>query len=169
MRFAAGATLLCALAWPSTAPAQGRTPVPSPAPLGTFFAERIDALPLPLTDRVTDLDGTTYLVEFDRLVLSLRAGNRFRASVRYRRTLHSRDPRGRDRATPVQSMTVDGTYAVVNGEIRFTPDPSKETRGLRMLSGRVEGPRRLTMPFHYRNGTAERQRTLTLVRQDDVL
>lgn len=136
---------------------------------GTFFAERIDAAPLPLTDRVTDVDGTTYVVEFDRLVLSLRAGNRFRASVRFRRTLHSRDPRGRDRAVPIQSLTVNGSYAIVNGEIRFSPDPSKETNGLRMLTGRVESARRLSMPFHYRNGTAERQRMLSLVRQDDVL
>jgi hypothetical protein len=136
---------------------------------GTFLASRIDASPLPLTDRVTDTDGTTYLVEFDRMVLSLRAGNRFRASVRFRRTLHSRDPRGRDRATPIQSMTVNGSYAIVNGEVRFTPDPSKETSGLRMLSARLDGTRRLSMPFHYRNGTAERQRTLLLVRQDDVL
>jgi hypothetical protein len=137
--------------------------------IGTFFASRIDAAPLPLTDRVTDPDGTTYLVEFDRLVLSLRPGNRFQASVRFRRTLHSRDPRGRDRATPVQSMTVNGSYAVLRGEIRFTPDPSKETRGLRMLSATMDGARRLTMPFQYRNGTAERQRTLLLVRQDDAI
>jgi hypothetical protein len=38
-----------------------------------------------------------------------------------------------------------------------------------MLTARVRDPRQLSMPFHYRNGTAERQRTLLLVRQDDVL
>lgn len=148
------------------ASAQAQSPAIAP---GTFVADRIDGAPLPLTDRVTDRDGTTYLVEFDRLVLSLRPNNRFRASVRYRRTLYSRDPRGRNRIAPIQSMTVDGTYAVVGGEIRFTPDPSKETGAMRMLSGRVEGPRRLSMPFDYRNGTADRHRTLQLVRNDDVL
>ncbi len=160
-------TLLLAvttLALPRALDAQAPTLAP-----GTFVADRIDGSPLPLTDRVTDTDGTTYLVEIDRLVLSLRPGSRFRATVRYRRTLYSRDPRGRNRPAPIQSMTVDGTYALVGGEIRFTPDPSKETRGVRMLSGRVEGPRRLTMPFDYRNGTAERHRTLQLVRRDDVL
>jgi hypothetical protein len=135
---------------------------------GTFLAERIDAAPLPMTDRVTDVDGTTYLVEIDRLVLALRANQRFRASVRFRRTLFSRDPRGRNRPVPLQTMTVDGTYAVVDGEIRFTPDPSPDAGGLRMLTGRVEGARRLTMPFDYRNGTAERHRTLVLVKHDDV-
>lgn len=136
---------------------------------GTFFASRIDAAPLPLTDRVTDVDGTTYLVEFDRLVLSLRPGNRFLASVRFRRTLHSRDPRGRARVTPIQSMTVHGSYAIVNGEVRFKPDRSRETGALRMMTARIEDPRRLSMPFEYRNGTAERRRTLLLVRQDDAL
>ncbi len=136
--------------------------------VGTFFADRIDALPLPLTDRVTDTDGTTYLVEIDRLVLSLRPGNRFRASVRFRRTINSRDLRGRDRAVPLQSMMVNGSYAIAAGEIRFTPDSSSDAGGLRMLTGRVDGPRRITMPFDYRNGTTERRRTLTLVLQDNV-
>ena len=168
MRSVLGSLLSCVLALPAGAQSapSPRAPVLSP---GTFFAERIDTSPLPLTDRVTDGDGTTYLVEFDRLVLSLTKGNRFRASVRFRRTLHSRDPRGRDRTVPIQTMTVNGTYAIVNEEIRFTPDPSKETGGLRMLSGRVEGARRISMPFDYRNGATERRRTLTLVKQDNVL
>ncbi|NJN84343.1 MAG: hypothetical protein HC802_20070 [Caldilineaceae bacterium] len=38
---------------------------------------KIDQAELPLSDRVTDDEGTTYLVEFERLVLSLRGGNRF--------------------------------------------------------------------------------------------
>ena len=148
--------------------AQPAAPAPRAPIAGTFVAERIDASPLPLTDRVTDVDGTTYLVEFDRLVLSLRAGNRFRASVRFRRTLYSRDPRGRDRATPIQSVTVSGSFALLNGELRFIPDPSKEAAGLRMVTARVDGTGRLSMPFDYRNGSTERHRTLTLVRQDDV-
>lgn len=163
----ASATLVVAVAaslMPAAAPAQ----VPTLA-TGTFVADRIDGAPLPLTDRVTDRDGTTYLVEFDRLVLSLRGGNRFRASVRFRRTLYSRDPRGRNRPAPIQSMTVEGSYAIVAGAIHFTPDPSKDTGGLRMLAGRIEGPRRLSMPFDYRNGTADRHRTLHLVRSTDVL
>jgi hypothetical protein len=136
---------------------------------GTFLAERIDAAPLPMTDRVTDVDGTTYLVEIDRLVLALRANRRFKASVRFRRTLFSRDPRGRNRAVPLQSMTVDGSYAIVDGEIHFTPDATSDAGGLRMMSGRIEGARRLSMPFDYRNGTAERHRTLVLVKHDDIL
>ena len=39
---------------------------------GSYLALRIDQSPLPLADRVTDTDGTTYLIEFDRMVLSLR-------------------------------------------------------------------------------------------------
>ncbi len=159
-----GLTLACL-------PAGAQTPAAPAAarPVGSFQADRIDDAPLPVTDRVTDDDGTTYLVEFDRLILSLRPDNRFRASVRYRRTLYSRDPRGRDRAAAVQTLSVGGTYLIANGEIRFTPDSTKESRGLQMLAGRVETARRISVPFDYRNGNVERRRTLRLVRQDNIL
>lgn len=144
-------------------------PQREPLPVGTFLATRIDREALPLTDQVVDEDGTLYLIEFDRLVLSLRADRSFRASVRYRRTLFAKDPRGRGRGTPLQTMTVTGTYAVEAGAIRFTPDPSEETRGLRMLAGRVRSARELEVPFHYRNGTQARDRVLTMSRRDDIL
>lgn len=136
---------------------------------GTFMATRIDREALPLTDEVVDEDGTLYLIEFDRLVLSLRDDATFRASVRFRRTLFAKDPRGRSRPTPLQNMTVTGTYVVHNGEIRFTPDPSDETKGLRMLAGTVRNARELEVPFHYRNGTQERDRVLVMTRRDDIL
>ena len=136
---------------------------------GTFVAERIDRDPLPQTDRVVDEDGTTYLIVFDRLVLSLRDDGRFRASVRYRRTLYANDPRGRDRRIPLQTMAVTGRYEIVGSEVRFTPDPSEETRGLRMLSGTVVNGREITVPFQYRNGTRERDRRLVMRRNDNIL
>ena len=135
---------------------------------GTFMATRIDREPLPLKDQVVDEDGTEYLIEFDRLVLALRADATFRASVRFRRTLFSRDPRGRSRPTPLQSMTVTGTYVIADDTIRFTPDPSDEAKGLRMLAGRVRSARELEVPFHYRNGTQARDRVLILTRRDDI-
>ena len=103
------------------------------------------------------------------MVLTLRADNTFRASVRYRRTLFSADPRGRARATPLQNLTVTGRYVVGGGVIRFDPDASNETRGLRMLSGTVSSTRELSVPFNYRNGTAERHRTLVMTRNDNIL
>lgn len=136
---------------------------------GTFVAERIDRDPLPQTDRVVDDDGTTYLIVFDRLVLSLRDDGRFRASVRYRRTLYANDPRGRDRRIPLQTMAVTGRYEIVGSEVRFTPDPSEETRGLRMLAGTVVNGREITVPFQYRNGTRERDRRLVMRRNDNIL
>lgn len=139
------------------------------APVGTFMATRIDRDTLPLQDRVVDEDGTLYLIEFDRLVIALTDELSFRASVRYRRTLFSAAPRGRGRVTPLQSMTVTGRYEVVNGEIRFTPDESNETKGLRMMAGSVRSARELSIPFTYRNGTQERNRTLTLTRRDNIL
>ncbi len=163
-------TILAGLAVAS-APARAQTaPKAAPVrPVGSFEAARIDEAPMPVTDRVTDPDGTTYLVEFDRLVLSLRPDSSFRASVRYRRTLYSRDLRGRDRAAALQTISVGGTYLIANGEIRFTPDSTKESRGLKMLAGRVEDARRISVPFDYRNGNVERRRILRLVRQDNIL
>lgn len=160
-----------AVRWAS-AQAVGAAPADGAAPRrldGTFAAARIDREPLPLEDRVVDEDGTEYLIEFDRLVLSLRGDARFRASVRFRRTLYANDPRGRDRRTPLQSLTVTGTYVIDGDSIRFTPDPSEETRGLRMLAGAVRSTRELLVPFRYRNGTQERLRTLILQRRDDIL
>lgn len=133
------------------------------------MATRIDRDTLPLQDRVVDEDGTLYLIEFDRMVIALNADLTFRASVRYRRTLFSAAPRGRGRTTPLQSMTVTGSYEFTNGEIRFTPDPTNETKGLRMMAGTVRSARELSIPFHYRNGTQERDRTLTLTRRDNIL
>lgn len=150
-----------------TAPAVRRSPS---APVGTFMATRIDRDTLPLQDRVVDEDGTLYLIEFDRLVIALNDDLSFRASVRYRRTLFTAAPRGRGRTTPLQTMTVTGTYDVnAKGEIRFTPDESNETKGLRMMAGTVRSARELSIPFHYRNGTQERDRTLTLTRRDNIL
>ena len=138
-------------------------------PVGTFVAARIDREQLPVTDRVVDEDGTLYLIEFDRLVLTLRPDFSFRASIRFRRTLFAADSRGRSRATPLQSMTVTGRWDIGNTTIRFTPDPSSDSRGLRMLAGTVASLREMTVPFHYRNGTQERERTLVLRRRDDIL
>jgi len=136
--------------------------------IGSYLATRIDSAPPPLADRVTDEDGTTYLVQFERLVVSLRSGNRFRASVRFRRTLISSDRRAQAREVPIQTMTVSGTYAVVAGEIIFTPDTAGDAKGLRMLAGRVERTDRISVPFAYRNGAVQRRRVLELVRRDDI-
>ncbi len=142
---------------------------PQMMPVGTFVAARIDRETLPVTDRVVDEDGTQYVIEFDRLVLSLREDFTFRASVRFRRTLFSADARGRSRETPLQSMTVTGRWSIGDTTIRFIPDPSADSRGLRMLAGSVGSLREMHVPFHYRNGTQERERTLVLQRRENIL
>ena len=136
---------------------------------GSFLSTRIDDRALPMSDRVTDDEGTTYLVEFERLVLTLRPGNRFRAAVRVRRTLTSADRRAQGRQVPIQSMTVNGTYVVMRGEIRFTPDSSGDAKGMKMLAGTVETGDRIAVPFTYRNGAVQRQRVLRLERRDDII
>ena len=139
--------------------------------MGAYLADRIDQSVLPMTDRVTDPQGTTYLVEFERLVLSLRTGNRFRAVVRFRRTLTAAGGSTRSvaRTSPVQSMTVNGTFAVTGSAIRFTPDPSADTQGLQMLDGTVESSGRIAVPFDYRNGAVTRRRILRLRHAPNIL
>lgn len=138
---------------------------------GSYLALRIDQSPLPLADRVTDSDGTTYLIEFDRMVLSLRPESRFRAIVRFRRTLTSAagQARGGGRNAPLQTMTVTGRYTVTGRAIRFTPDASDATRGLRILDGTIESRTRIAVPFDYRNGRVTRNRTLRLELRSDIL
>lgn len=135
---------------------------------GAYLAMRIDSSALPLADRVTDDEGTTYLVEFDQLVLSLRSANRFRASIRFRRTMVSSDRRAQVRQAPLQTMSVSGRYEIVGSEIRFDPDSTGDGKGLRMLAGSIDGPRRITVPFDYRNGAVQRRRVLELHRRDDI-
>lgn len=143
-------------------------PLPARAQqVGSYLAMRIDQSPLPLSDRVTDDDGTTYLVEFERMVLSLRSGNRFRAAVRFKRTLSASGARSRE--APIQSMTVTGRYEVTGTTIRFVADSSGEMKGVRMLDGTVEGPQRISVPFDYRNGAVQRQRVLRLQYRGDIL
>ncbi len=149
-----------ALAMPATARAQA---------VGSYLALRIDESPLPLADRVTDTDGTTYLVEFERMVVSLRAGNKFRASVRFKRSLTTSDARVGTRNAPIQSMTVTGRYEVTGQEIRFIADSTSETKGVSMLNGTIEGPQRISLPFDYRNGAVQRRRVLRLQFRNDIL
>lgn len=139
-------------------------------PTGNFVASRMNQKPLPMTDRVTDDDGVTYLIEFDRLILTLRPGNGFRASLRYRRALDPGTKRAAsNRTSPLQSMTVWGRYELVGREIRFIPDPNRGGRGMRILAGTVLDAGRIRLPFTYRNGAANRQATLDLQRRDDIL
>ena len=154
------AVFVLTLAVPATARAQA---------VGSYLALRIDDAPLPLADRVTDTDGTTYVVEFERMVLSLRAGNKFRAAVRFRRSLTTADTRTGSRTAPIQSMTVTGRYEVTGKEIRFIADSSSDTKGVKMLNGTIDGPQRLSLPFDYRNGAVQRRRVLRLQFRNDIL
>ncbi len=164
MRLALAAVVLTlavpTLAVPATTHAQA---------VGSYLALKIDDAPLPLADRVTDTDGTTYLVEFERMVLSLRAGNKFRAAVRFKRSLTTADTRAGGRSAPIQSMTVTGRYEVTGKEIRFIADSSSDTKGVKMLNGTIDGPQRLSLPFDYRNGAAQRRRVLRLHFRNDIL
>lgn len=160
--------LVIAIAFAAALDAQSPAPADTPAPrTGSFLATRIDNAPLPLSDRVTDDDGTTYLVEFERMVLSLRSGNRFRAAVRFKRTLNTSGARSRQ--APIQSMTVTGRYEVTGTAIRFVADSSSEMKGVRMLDGTIEGPQRISVPFDYRNGAVERKRVLRLEFRGNIL
>ena len=136
-----------------------------PAP-ASYLSTRLNGKPLPFADRATDDAGVQYLIEFDELILTLRANHEFRASLRYRQTLASKGERiHRD---PIQKMTVYGTWTVLGGGLHFTPDPNRGGSGLSMLTGTFAGPR-IEVPFDYRNGTVTRRASVVVVRNDNII
>lgn len=134
--------------------------------LGNYLSSRLNGKPLPVVDRASDAAGMQYLIEFDELILSIRANHEFRAALRYRQTLAARGERlSRD---PIQKMIVFGTWAVADGELRFTPDPNRGGSGLRILSGRSSGSR-VEVPFDYQNGTVSRRANVVLIRDESII
>lgn len=148
--------LLLAIA--TVAPAQGTPAVVGPA-TASYVAVSVNGGKLPSVDKVSDRDGTQYLVEFDELVLAIRPGNEFRAALRYRQTLALRGSSiGRD---PIQRMTVYGRYAVQGNALRFIPDPRRGGKGIEILDGTFAGDR-IDVPFYYRNGQVSRKAQVVL-------
>ena len=159
------ATSLGAQAAPQAAP-----PAPSAAgraepAIGAYQSFRINGKPLPMMDRATDENGAQYLIEFDELILAIRPNHEFRASLRYRQTLASKG--AKISQDPIQKMTIYGAWGMVNGELRFVPDPKRGGTGLRILNGTVTG-RQINVPFDYRNGSVQRQATVLLIKNDNI-
>jgi hypothetical protein len=130
-------------------------------PLASYVATSVNGGKLPSTDQVTDQAGTRYLVEFDELVLAIRSGNQFRASLRYRQSLAVKG--SAITREPIQSMTVYGRYEVRGNALRFVPDPKRGGRGIEILDGTFSGGR-IDVPFWYRNGQVSRQAQVVLKR-----
>jgi hypothetical protein len=145
---------------PAQAPAQSAEPG-----IASYVSTRLNAKPLPVTDRVSDEKGVQYLIEFDELILQLKASHEFRASLKYRQTLAAKGAGiGSD---PLQKMVVFGTWSVVGKELRFVPDPKRGGNGLRILTGSFTG-REIDVPFDYRNGTVSRRANVVLMRDDHI-
>lgn len=142
--------------------AQRATVVAGPA-TAVYVAASVNGGKLPSRDRVSDKDGTQYVVEFDELVLALRPGLQFRAALRYRQSLALKGSAiDRD---PIQRMTVYGRYEVRGKALRFIPDPTRGGKGIQILDGTF-APGRIDVPFFYRNGQVSRQAQVVLRRDD---
>jgi hypothetical protein len=159
------AALLHAQAAPSVAPPTPSAGSHAEPAIGAYQSSRINGKPLPMMDRASDENGAQYLIEFDELILAIRPNHEFRASLRYRQTLASKG--SRISQDPIQKMTVYGAWGMVNGEIRFIPDPKRGGNGLRILNGTVTG-RQINVPFDYRNGSVQRQATVLLLKNDNI-
>jgi hypothetical protein len=145
---------------PAAPPARAAEPAAA-----SYVSQRLNGKPLPLTDRVSDDKGVQYLIEFDELILGIRANHEFRAALKYRQTLAAKGARfGQD---PLQKMIVYGTWAVVGTELRFVPDPKRGGNGLRILTGTFKG-REIDVPFDYRNGSVSRRAAVILIRDDHI-
>ena len=153
---------------PATPPAPPPTAPPTRAPepaAAAYVSQRLNGKPLPVTDRVSDDKGVQYLIEFDELILGIRANHEFRAALKYRQTLASKGAQiGQD---PLQKMIVYGTWAVVGTELRFVPDPKRGGNGLRILAGTFRG-REIDVPFDYHNGSVSRRAAVILMRDDHI-
>jgi hypothetical protein len=157
------------LLWPGGAfaqsPAAGAvaSPLAGGPAVASYVAASVNGGKLPSVDKVSDKDGTQYVVEFDELVLAIRPGNQFRAALRYRQTLALKGAAlGRE---PVQRMTVYGRYETHGNALRFIPDPRRGGKGIEILDGTFV-PGRIDVPFFYRNGSVSRQAQVMLKRDD---
>jgi hypothetical protein len=151
----------------ATLSAQAPAPPPRPAApaVASYVSQRLNGKPLPVTDRVTDDKGVQYLIEFDELILTIRANHEFRAALKYRQTLAAKGAQiGQD---PLQRMTVYGTWSVAGTELRFVPDPKRGGEGLRILTGTFNA-REIDVPFDYRNGSVSRRAAVILMRDDRI-
>jgi hypothetical protein len=145
---------------PAAPPARATEPAAA-----SYVSQRLNGKPLPVTDRVSDDKGVQYLIEFDELILGIRANHEFRAALKYRQTLAAKGAQfGQD---PLQKMIVYGTWAVVGTELRFVPDPKRGGNGLRILTGTFKG-REIDVPFDYRNGSVSRRAAVILIRDDHI-
>lgn len=131
---------------------------PGPA-LASYVSASVNGGKLPSVDQVTDPNGTRFLVEFDELVLAIRSGNQFRASLRYRQSLAVKG--SAISREPIQSMTVYGRYEVRGNGLRFIPDPKRGGKGIEILDGTF-GTGRIDVPFFYRNGQVSRRAQVVL-------
>ena len=163
MARAAIASLIAGAAFaqvPAAPPARATEPA-----VAAYVSQRLNGKPLPVTDRVSDDKGVQYLIEFDELILGIRANHEFRAALKYRQTLASKGAQiGQD---PLQKMIVYGTWAVVGSELRFVPDPKRGGNGLRILTGTFHG-REIDVPFDYHNGSVSRRAAVVLICDDHI-
>jgi hypothetical protein len=143
------------------APAHAAVQAPVGPALASYVSVSVNGGKLPSTDVATDTHGTRYLVEFDELVLAIRARNEFRASLRYRQSLAEKG--AAIRREPIQSMTVYGRYEVRGNALRFVPDPKRGGRGIEILDGTFAAGR-IEVPFWYRNGQVSRKAQVVLRR-----
>lgn len=134
--------------------------------MGSYVSSRIDNKKPPVRDVATDDRGIQYLIEFDELVLTLRASGEFRAALRYRQTLARQGEQTPQE--PLQRMTVHGSWFREGGILRFVPDPKRGGDGLRILNGTFTG-RTVSVPFDYRNGRVTRRSTVLLVFDPSII
>lgn len=155
---------------PGLACAQGvrepRATVDTAPAIGTYVSSRLDGKKLPVKDLADDDKGTRFLIEFDELVLTLRANGEFRAALRYRQTLA---PRGvAVTQEPLQRMIVYGTWQRTGRDLRFAPDPKRGGEGLTILNGTFTA-RSVTLSFDYRNGGVARRATVLLLYDPSII
>lgn len=141
--------LLVSTAAPSplaSQPAGAPPPATSPASLrGVWEATRVNAQPLPMTDRVVGTDGFTHAVRLHGMTIRLQPNGRFQAALRYRRAILSRDER--IETARLETDTWIGTYTIAGSQMRFVPE-QRARQKVQPFDG-VRTGRRINVAFDY--------------------
>jgi len=133
------------------------------APLsGLYVATRLNYQPLPRIERVPSTDGWEHWFKLEEGLITLRPDQRFIASFRYYRQ-HVR-PGSPVRPGPLLNESYKGRYSLKGTTITFTPDKTKQTRGVKPIVGTLTTAQ-LTIPYIVAQGQSAHPLRLDLRRE----
>ncbi len=151
------------LATPTVATGRAFPRVDRPADVtGLYVANKLNYHRLPRIERVPSTDGWEHWFKLEEGLITLRPDQRFIASFRYYRQ-HVR-PGTPVRPGPLLNESYKGKYSLKGTTITFTPDKTKQTRGVKPIVGTLTTAQ-LTIPYIVAQGQSTHPLRLDLRRE----